>query len=271
MPSLLKIVWFIPRPEGDVDELEALYQGQHVRRGMRQENLRAFRISRALYPQPGVIRDLTGSAEPGSFRFSEGYWDSFADIEECYRSPNGLAALADGALNASPRVPRGPQPVFFAAEQEFDTDSRLQFDIFRGAYTDPAPVKLFVFVRLREGEEGAFDAGYAGLASALGESRGLGPHVLSRRLDHQLQLGRASQWPPRGVDSYDRIAEYYFPDAKSAGQFLESPAFSRVVSLAGQHGPMTLPVLTEPQEVFFTTTGQQPLSKGWAEFYRSLP
>jgi hypothetical protein len=265
---VLKIVWFIPRPEQDIEELEALYQGQHVLRGMRQENLRAFRISRGLYPQPQAIREITGTAEPGSFRFSEGYWDTFADIEACYRSPHGLAALADGMLNASPRLPRGPQPVFFAAEQEFETRSRLQFDIFRGRYTQAAPVKLFVFVRLRRGSARAFDAGYAALAPEIGAVDGLGPHMLSRRQEHTLTLGRASQWPPAGVDCYDRVAEYYFPRQAATDAFLESPAFEAVASLAREHGQALLPVAAEPQEVFFTTTGQQPLSEGWRAFYR---
>src|SRR5262249_31907294 len=113
--SVLKLIWFIPRPVRDIEGAEALYQGQHVRRGMRQENLRAFRISRALFPQPPSIVALNGSDEPASFRFSEGYWDTFEDVQECYRSPNGLAALADGMLNASPRVPTLGS-VFFAEE-----------------------------------------------------------------------------------------------------------------------------------------------------------
>lgn len=266
---MLKIVWFIPRPEADIDELEALYQGQHVRRGMRQENLRRFRINRALYPQPRVVCDLTGTDEPGSFRFSEGYWDSFEEIEECYRSPHGMAALADGMLNASPRVPRGPQPVFFAEEEEFETESRLQFDIFHGRYVEPAPTKLFLFVRLLADHERAFDLGYAAMAADLGKAAGLGPHVLSKRLDRRVVLGRASEWPPSGVETYDRVCEYYFRDVMHLEAFLGSARFAAVVSLARAHGDALLPVAAEPQEVFFTTTGNQPISRGLRELYRA--
>jgi hypothetical protein len=265
---VLKIIWFIPRPEQDIEELEALYQGQHVIRGMRQEHLRAFRLSRGIYPQPPAIRAITGTDEPGSFRFSEGYWESFEDIEACYRSPHGLAALADGMLNASPRLPRGPQPVFFAAEEAFETRSRLQFDIFRGRYADPAPVKLFLFVRLQHGQASAFDAEYAALSPEIGAVDDLGPHVLSRRLEHTLTLGRASQWPPVGVEGYDRVAEFYFPGEAAMEAFVASAPFARVVSLAREHGQAVLPVAAEPQEVFFTTTGHQPLSEGWRAFYR---
>lgn len=264
---MLKIVWFIPRPERDLPGAEEMYQIGHVRRGMKQENLRRFRINLGLYPQPRVICERNGSDEPAVFRFSEGYWDTFEEIEECYRSPNGLAALADGMLNAVPRVAAGPLPILYASEEEFPTRARLAFDIFSGKYIDPKPVKLFVFVRLKSGQEQSFDAAYAAVATEVGEVDGLGPHILSRTLDHHVDIGRSSRWPAEGTETYHRIAEYYFPDQERLEKFLSSPAFARVMSLAGTTGDKTTVVAVEPQEVFFTTTGNQVLSKGWLNFY----
>lgn len=265
---MLKLVWFIPRPERDIQSAETLYQGQHVRRGMRQENLCAFRISRGLLPQPRSIQEMTGSAEPAVFRFSEGYWESFEDIEECYRSPNGLAALADGMLNATPRVPRGPLPVFVAEEQSFATEARLPFDIFRGAYADRQPAKLFLFVRLQAGAGPSFDDRYAALAEQVGHVARLGPHLLSRRLDLTVRLGQSVQWPSPEAERYDRIGEYYFPDEGALTAFVESALFQEIAGLCRELGEATLPVATEPQEVFFTTLGHQPLSEGWLAFAR---
>jgi hypothetical protein len=263
---MLKLIWFIPRPVRDIDGAEALYQGQHVRRGMRQENLRAFRISRALFPQPQAIRELNGSDEPASFRFSEGYWDTFEDVQECYRSPNGLAALADGMLNANARIP-SLGTVFFAEEQEFPASSRILFDPFRGAYAEPHPTKLVVFTRLPAGKLADFDARYAALAPAIGKVAGLGPHILSRRLDLRVELGTARSWPADGTELFDRVAEFYFPDEAHLDAFVASPEYAGVVSLCQELGERTIAVAVEPQEVFFTTLGQQPIPPGLRSLY----
>jgi len=154
---MVKLVWFITRPETKIADAENMYQIGHVRRGMRQENLRSFRISRALQPQPESLQEITGSSLPPVFRFSEGYWDCFEDIQECYQSPNGLAALADGMLNAIPRIPPTPLSVLLAEEEELPSGGRIAFDIFRARFVDPRPVKLFVFVKLRRGNAAEFD------------------------------------------------------------------------------------------------------------------
>ena len=264
---MLKIIWFIPRPATDLIEAEELYQIGHVRRGMRQENLRRFRINLGLYPQPIVIQNLHGSQEPAVFRFSEGYWDSFEEIEECYRSPNGLAALADGMLNATPRVPAAPLPVLFGQEQEFTTHSRIAFDPFAGQYVEPRPAKVFAFLRLRRGQGESFDQAYADLAAEMSDVPGLGPHILTTMLDRHVVLGRSSRWPAADAETYDRACEFYFTDEDCMQQFLASPHFSKVLGLGTQHGEATTVIAVDPQEVFFTTVGRQPISQGWRDLY----
>src|SRR5204863_2248845 len=61
---MVKLVWFITRPETNIAEAERMYQIGHVRRGMRQENLRSFRISRAFQPQPETLQTITGMNLP---------------------------------------------------------------------------------------------------------------------------------------------------------------------------------------------------------------
>lgn len=263
---MLKIVWFIPRPERDLEAAEGLYQDGHVRRGMRQENLQRFRINLALFPQPTGVQRLTGSAEPAVFRFSEGYWQDFAAIEECYRSPNGLAALADGMLNAVPRVPAGPLPVLFGEEEEFPAASRLAFDSFSGRYVADRPAKLFLFVALGSGEAAGFDREYREFAPRLADVPGLGPHVLTRFLDLHLHIGSLLRWPPPGTQTYHRAGEYYFSSIDELERFTQSAAFDALVALAKRPGREVTVVAVEPQEVFFTTVGRQPLSKGWLDF-----
>jgi len=265
---LPKLVWFISRPALDIREAEELYQIGHVRRGMRQENLRSFRISRSLYPQPNGLTAITGDPMPAAFRFSEGYWDSFEDIEECYRSPNGLAALADGMLNASPRIPVTPLPVLLADEESLPCKHRLAFDIFNGMFSDAQPTKLFLFLGIGEAELAAFDADYHSIAEEVGEFEALGHHVLSTTRPYNLSLGKARTWPPEDAPYYQRILEYYFPNLDALNEFVAGSSFGRVMSLANRTADAVLPVAAEPQHVFFTTTGAQPLSEGWLSLYQ---
>jgi hypothetical protein len=264
---MVKLVWFITRPETNIAEAESMYQIGHVRRGMRQENLRSFRISRALQPQPEFLQQVTGLSLPPVFRFSEGYWGSFEDIQECYRSPNGLAALADGMLNAVPRIPPTPLSVLLAEEEELPSGGRIAFDIFRGRFVDPRPVKLFVFVKLRPGSASEFDQEYRCVSRRIELLDYVGPHVISRTRPYNLPLGVARQWPPENAEYYERVLEYYFPAVEGLAQFVSSEAFRQVIALAGSHSDSFLPVAAELQHVFFTTTGDQPLSTGWLNVY----
>lgn len=268
---MLKLVWFIGRPVTDIEAAEALYQDQHVRRGMRQENLRSFRISRAVCPQPEILQSFTGAAIPPVFRFSEGYWDSLEDIEECYRSPHGLAALADGMLNASPRAPDRPLPVLLAEEERLPAAGTLGFDIFSGRFVDERPRKLFVFIELPDPASSRFDQAYADLASTFAADRGIGPHVLSRTQEYRLELGRSRQWPPDGAEHYHRIVELYFAGPDVAESFFRTDTFQSLMGLVRSCSASFLPILVEPQHVFFTTTGQQPLSEGWIKAFEEAP
>jgi hypothetical protein len=262
---MVKLVWFISRPETDIADAESLYQIGHVRRGMRQENLRSFRISRALQPQPESLQEITGLSVPPVFRFSEGYWESFEDIQECYRSPNGLAALADGMLNALPRIPPTPLAVLLAEEEELPSGGRIAFDIFRGRFVDPRPVKLFVFVKLRQGNATEFDKEYRRVSRPIELLEDVGPHFISRTRSYRLSLGKARQWPPEDAEYYERVLEYYFPAAERLAHFLSSEPFRQVMALTGSYSDGVLPIAAELQHVFFTTTGDQPLSTGWLD------
>jgi len=264
---MLKLVWFISRPEANIAEAERMYQIGHVRRGMRQENLRSFRISRALQPQPQPLQEITGASLPPVFRLSEGYWDSFEDIEACYHSPNGLAALADGMLNAVPRIPAAPLSVLLAEEEELPSRGRIAFDIFRARFVDPRPVKLFVFVKLRRGNAAEFDREYRRVSRPIELLEAVGPHVISRTRLYRLPLGKARQWPPENAEYYERILEYYFPAAERLTQFLSSDPFRHVIALTESSSDSFLPIAAERQHVFFTTTGDQPLSAGWLNVY----
>jgi hypothetical protein len=260
---MVKLVWFISRPETNIGEAERMYQIGHVRRGMRQENLRSFRISRSLQPQPEFLRQITGLSLPPVFRFSEGYWESFEDIEECYRSPNGLAALADGMLNAVARIPATPLPVLLAEEEELPCRGRIAFDIFRARFVDPCPVKLFVFVKLRGANGAEFDEEYRRVSRPIELLEEVGPHFISRTRPYRLPLGKARQWPPENAEYYERLLEYYFPAVEALAQFLSSEPFRQVIALTESYSDSFLPIAAEVQHVFFTTTGDQPLSTGW--------
>ena len=82
------------------------------------------------------------------------------------------------------------------------------------------------------------------------------------------RLGQSAQWPSPEAERYYRIGEYYFPDEGALTAFVESALFQEIAGLCRELGEATLPVATEPQEVFFTTLGQQPLSEGWLAFAR---
>jgi hypothetical protein len=264
---MLKLVWFISRPETNLAEAETTYQIGHVRRGMRQENLRSFRISRALQPQPDPLQAITGASLPPVFRFSEGYWDSFEDIQECYRSPNGLAALADGMLNAVSRIPPTALSVLLAEEEELPSGGRIAFDIFGGRFVDRRPVKLFVFLKLRAGSAAEFDQEYRRVSRPIELLEHLGPHVISRTRPYSLPLGKARQWPPETAEYYERVLEYYFPAENALAHFVSSEAFRQVMALSQSCSDSFLPIAAELQHVFFTTTGDQPLSAGWLSVY----
>jgi hypothetical protein len=128
-------------------------------------------------------------------------------------------------------------------------------------------VKVVVFSRLPQDRLTAFDRRYAELAPAIGRVNGLGPHILSRRLDLRVELGKSRSWPADGVEVYDRVAEFYFPAEEQLDAFLGSPEFASVVGLCNELGEKTIAVAVEPQEVFFTTTGRQPLSPGLLALY----
>jgi hypothetical protein len=260
---MIKILWFVHRPEHDLAEAEANYQGQHVTRGMRQENLQRFRINRGLYPQPEAIAELNGTPLPPVYRISEGYWETWEAIQECYRSPNGLAALADGMLNARPTLPDQPRPVLFLSEQEMSSSQEPYFDIFNGRYVDPRPVKLFAIVRAKPGRSEDFDAAYADVWPLLARSSKLGRHVVSRSLDHTLHLGKSTQWPAVGAEKFERVLEYYFRSEEDLEAFLSSDGFTQLVAMLNDGAERTVYVVTEPQEVFFFSRGAQPLSAGW--------
>jgi hypothetical protein len=260
---MIKILWFVPRPERDLAESEAYYQNQHVTVGMRQENLQGFRINRGLYPQPQVIAKLNGSPLPPVFRLPEGYWETWEAIQECYRSPNGMAALADGMLNARPILPDQPRSVLFLSEEEMSGSQQPYFDIFNGRYVDPRPVKLFVIVRAKPGRSEEFDSAYADVWPLLARSSELGRHVVSRGLDQTLHLGKSTQWPPVGAEAFERVLEYYFRSEADLNAFLLTDGFNQLVAMLNDVAESTLYVATEPQEVFFFSRGAQPLSAGW--------
>jgi hypothetical protein len=264
---MLKLVWFISRPEKDIVEAEKLYQVGHVRRGMRQENLQSFRISRAFQPQPDGVQAVTGQPVSPVFRFSEGYWESFEDIQACYNSPNGLAALADGMLNASPRIPATPLPVLLAEEEELPSRGRINFDIFKGRFVGERPAKLFVFLKLRGDADSAFDLKYREFAPCLEELESLGPHFVSRTRPYDLPLGKARHWPPEGTTNYERILEYYFPSHAQLESFTAGQHFKDILALSHEFADEVLPIAVEPQHVFFTTTGDQPLTPEWLAVY----
>jgi hypothetical protein len=72
-------------------------------------------------------------------------------------------------------------------------------------------------------------------------------------------LGRASQWPAEGTEHYDRAAEYYFGNQGQLEAFLRSPQLQDVLGLTRRFAEKTLAIAVEPQHVFFTTTGHQPI------------
>jgi hypothetical protein len=50
-------------------------------------------------------------------------------------------------------------------------------------------------------------------------------------------------------------------------QFLSSDPFRHVIALTESSSDSFLPIAAERQHVFFTTTGDQPLSAGWLNVY----
>jgi len=61
--------------------------------------------------------------------------------------------------------------------------------------------------------------------------------------------------------------EYYCPAVEALAQFLGSEAFRQVIALIESYSDSFLPIAAELQHVFFTTTGDQPLSAGWLNAY----
>jgi hypothetical protein len=157
--------------------------------------------------------------------------------------------------------------VLLAEEEELPSRRRIAFDVFRARFVDPRPVKLFVFVKLRRGNASEFDQEYRRVARSIEVLEDVGPHVISRTRPYRLPLGTARQWPPENADYYERILEYYFPAIEALAHFLSSEPFRQVIALTESYADSFLPIAAEPQHVFFTTTGDQPLSSGWLNVY----
>jgi hypothetical protein len=266
---LIKILWFIHRPEQDIEGFERWYQDQHVPIGMRQELLQRFRISRSFYPQPAFVVRETGSAEPRAYRFSEGYWRSLDDVRTCYSSPNGRAALADGPLNIGPLVGPAPRPTVLLQEEVLPVDRELDFDIREGGYRAPLACKLFGILRLKPGAAERFDAAVRDLAQAAGGHPDLRGQVLGRALDETVQLGRFAQIPPVGGERFDRTVEYYFESPQALDRFCAGETMGQVAALAKAEGEAVVWDAAQIQEVFFTSLGRQPLEAAWIDFYRA--
>jgi hypothetical protein len=265
---VIKILWFIHRPEQDIEGFERWYQNHHVPIGMRQELLQRFRINRSFYPQPAFVVGEMGSAEPRAYRFSEGYWQSLDDVRACYASPNGRAALSDGPLNIGPLVGPTPRPTVLLREEALPVARELNFDIREGHYRAPLACKLFGILRLKPGSADRFDAGVRALSAACGQHPDLRGQVLGRGLDDVVQLGRFAQIPPVGGERFDRTVEYYFESPEALERFCAGEALDQVAALARSECEAVVWDAAQIQEVFFTSVGRQPLDAGWIDFYR---
>jgi len=267
---MVKLVWFIDRPEKDIEGFESWYQDEHVAIGMRQEHLTRFRISRSFYPQPPFVARLTGSDQPRAYRFSEGYWRSMDDIRRCYVSVHGRAALADGFINrTAPSTPRPPSPVLAMEEEIFPVARRLGFDLWTGRYGGELPCKLFGFVRLEEQAGAEFDRRYGALAKGASEDPDLRGHVRAATLDEVVRPGRAMRWPPEGAEHFDRSVEYYFDDRSGLDRFCGSEWMGEALALLGEFAVAQTWDAARIQEVFYTADGDQPLEDSWKAFYPS--
>lgn len=267
---MLKLVWFISPPERDIENFEDWYQSEHVTNGMRQENLQRFRISRSFLPQPDFVKEKTGSATPRSYRFSEGYWNNLPEMQQCYVSPNGRAALADGALNIPPaKNPPKPQPVLIVEEQPFPTNDELGFNVRTGKYRAELACKLFGFVRLKKGTAAKFDKRYEALAGKVGSNADIRGHVLGRtQQDAVVRPGRVMQWPPAGAETFDRTLEYYFDSRAGMDRFCKSGVMGEITALVDEFAEASTWDATQIQEVFYTSRGDQPLEESWKALYR---
>jgi hypothetical protein len=266
---MIKLLWFIDRPETDIAGFEQWYQDEHIPIGMRQDFLQRFRVCRSFYPQPPFVTRSSGSDLPRAYRFSEGYWTNMDDIRRCYVSVHGRAALADGMLNrTAPSEPRPPSPVLPMREESFPVLQGLSFDWQTGRYRGELACKLFGFVRLKDGAAEAFDAGYRALAAAAAADPDLGGHVVGHTLDEVVRPGRAAQWPPVGAESFDRSLEYYFDSRQAMDRFCESEFMTRLAPLMETFASAHIWDAAQIQEVFFTTKGQQPLEESWLSLYR---
>ena len=265
---MLKLLWFVQPPGQDLEAFEQWYQDEHVPVGMRQERLQRFRINRSLYPQPAFVTKAMGTDKPEAYRFSEGYWLSADDMRHCYASVHGRAALADGSLNMrGSAVPTKPSPVLVMEEEAFPVAEELAFNVRTGRYRGEQACKLFGFIRLRDGTAADFDRRYAALAKEVVEDGELRGHIVSRSVDEVIKPGRLVQWPPIGADHYDRTVEYYFESPKALDHFGASAWMGKVGALIGEVSTAHFWDAAQIQEVFYTTTGDQPLEASWKALY----
>lgn len=263
---MIKILWFLHRPEVDVEGFEDWYQNEHVPIGMRQERLRAFRINRSLYPQPAFVVRETGSQMPRAYRFSEGYWPSMDDVRVCYSSPEGRAAIGHGPLNIGPSTPATPRPTLFIEEEDLPVPTRLDFDIRAGAYRAPDACKLFGIFRMG-GQAGAWDTKIRELVKAAVGHPDLRGLVLGRGLPEVVKLGRIAQLPAVGAEVFDRTFEVYFESPAALDRFCASPAMQAIAQAAKARAEAVVWDACRIQEIFFTTLGRQPLEQSWLDLY----
>jgi hypothetical protein len=265
---MLKLLWFVQPPSQDLAGFEQWYQDEHVPIGMRQERLQRFRINRSLYPQPGFVAKAMGTDKPEVYRFSEGYWLNADDMRHCYASVHGRAALADGTLNMrGTAVPTKPGSVLVMEEEAFPVAEELAFNVRTGKYRGEQACKLFGFVKLRDGTAADFDKRYAALARDVASDPDLRGHIVSRSVDEVIRPGRLVQWPPVGADHYDRTVEFYFESPKALERFAASAWMGQVTALIGELATARFWDAAQIQEVFYTTTGDQPLEESWKALF----
>ena len=102
----------------------------------------------------------------------------------------------------------------------------------------------------------------------VGRARTRPPHSHERCSTDTWSLDARARWPgPRTPRRTTGACEFYFTDEDCMQQFLASPHFSKVLGLGTQHGEATTVIAVDPQEVFFTTVGRQPISQGWRDLY----
>ena len=266
---MIKLVWFISQPTDNIEEWEQWYQDEHIPTGMRQERLQRFRVNRSFFPQPQFVKNCSGSDNPRAYRFSEGYWKTVEDIQHCYVSVHGRAALADSPLNfRPPSMPFPPTPVLVMEEESFKVERELCFNLGDGCYRAPLACKLFGFLRLDEPSLRRFDNSYCDLALSATRSAELRGHVLSRSINAVIRPGKAVQWPPPEAEWFDRAIEYYFECPEDLDRFCNSEYMGKVLSLCEDTTVVPTWNAVRIQEVFFTTSGDQPLEESWKALYR---